>query len=305
MNAIQIENFSKTYSNGYEALKNVSFNVPQGSIFALLGPNGAGKTTLIKTLLGIVSASSGNATILGENYLSTSIRKRISYLPENHKYPLFLSGSEVLYYFGAMSGIEKSVLKQRIPDILKLVNMHEWSGTKIKKYSKGMMQRIGLAQALVSNPDLIFLDEPTDGIDPMGRREIHDILKRIKNEGKTVFINSHMLAEVESVCDYVAILKLGELIRIGTVEDITTSHEKFIIDFDFPEDELITLLNKTNYTFFNDTNHKLVFQLNSITELNEVIDLLRLNRVNIKAIYNVKSTLEDKFIQLVKEEGTL
>ena len=162
MLALEIKNLSKVYNGTLRALDNVSFNVEKGKVFGLLGPNGAGKTTLIKSLLGIIQIQSGEAKMLGESIENPKIRERIGYLPENHKYPNFLTGKEVLFHFGSLSGVDKITLEKRIPELLKLVSMDKWSNTKIKKYSKGMMQRIGLAQALVNDPDLIFLDEPTD-----------------------------------------------------------------------------------------------------------------------------------------------
>lgn len=302
MNAIEIQNFTKVYEGQIQALTDVTFSVPKGHIFGLLGPNGAGKTTLIKALLGIISITSGNATILGEHFKKTQIRKQIGYLPENHKYPLFLNGREVLHYFGSLSGVSTEIINQRIPEILKLVSMENWDGTKIKKYSKGMMQRIGLAQALISDPEILFLDEPTDGIDPVGRREIHDILKELKDRGKTIFINSHMLAEIESVCDSVAILKKGRLARIGTVEEITTDKEKVMIEVDYPDDLFNTLFEKSEFHYFEEGDRIYSFQISDTERLNALIDFLRSNNVLIKSIYNSKSTLEDSFINVVKSE---
>lgn len=302
MHAISIQNFTKVYDNDVTALSEVSFNVPKGHIFGLLGPNGAGKTTLIKALLGIIKITKGDAQILGESFEDNSIRKKIGYLPENHKYPLFLTGREVLHYFGSLSAVSSERINQRIPDVLKLVSMEKWDETKIKKYSKGMMQRIGLAQALISDPEILFLDEPTDGIDPVGRREIHDILVKLKEEGKTIFINSHMLAEVESVCDSVAILKNGRLARIGSVEEITVDKEKVMIEVDFPAGLFAKLLNETEFHYFEEATNIYSFQINQAEKLNELIDLLRKNHVLIKAIYNSKSTLEDSFIKVVQNE---
>ena len=298
MLALEISSVSKVYNGEVKALDSVSFNVELGKIFGLLGPNGAGKTTLIKSLLGIIHFNSGYARIFGEAHSNTLVRKRIGYLPENHKYPLFLTGEEVLLHYGRLSGVSKQQLEKRIPELLKLVSMDKWGTTKIKKYSKGMMQRIGLAQALVNDPDLIFLDEPTDGIDPVGRHEIHDILKSLAAKGKTIFINSHMLAEIESVCDDVAILKKGKLIRFGSVEEITTEKERFIIQYEpngVPVAQLVS-----EYNFFEENDETLIFELDGYKKLNEIIDILRKHEITLTSINHVKNTLEDSFIKLVK-----
>lgn len=299
MLALEINNLSKVYNGTLKALDNVSFKVEKGKVFGLLGPNGAGKTTLIKSLLGIIQIQSGDAKMLGESIENPKIRERIGYLPENHKYPNFLTGQEVLFHFGSLSGVDKETLENRIPELLKLVSMDKWHGTKIKKYSKGMMQRIGLAQALINDPDLIFLDEPTDGIDPVGRREIHDILKDLSARGKTIFINSHMLAEIESVCDDVAILKQGKVIRSGSVEEITTEKERFVIQYEpngTPMDSIIS-----SYNYFEENDKTLIFELEGYSKLNELVDLLRKNDISLTSMNHVKNTLEDSFIKLVQE----
>jgi ABC-2 type transport system ATP-binding protein len=302
LNAIQIETLSKTYQGGVQALNNVSFNVQEGQIFGLLGPNGSGKTTLVKSLLSIINISSGSAKIFDENINHSKIRRRLGYLPENHKYPLFLTGYDVLFYYGGLSNIPRVKLKEKIPELLKIVSMDEWANVKIKKYSKGMMQRIGLAQALVSDPDLIFLDEPTDGIDPVGRREIHDILKKLKNEGKTIFLNSHMLAEVESVCDEVAILKKGRLLRIGTVEELTTQKEHYTFVVEPLSEGIQNQLQNDIQEIIFETDSKLLIAISNYDELNRTIDTMRSKQILIKSIQNVKSSLEDSFIEIVNKE---
>ena len=302
MNAIQIETLSKTYQGGIQALTDVSFNVKKGQIFGLLGPNGSGKTTLVKSLLSIINITTGSAKIFDKDIKDSKIRKRLGYLPENHKYPLFLTGYDVLFYYGGLNNIPVKELKARIPELLKIVDMTDWGQTKIKKYSKGMMQRIGLAQALVSDPELIFLDEPTDGIDPVGRREIHDILKNLKAKGKTIFINSHMLAEVESVCDEVAILKKGRLLRMGTIEELTTQKEHYVFEVESLSEETQNDLQNDVQEIIFETSEKLLIAISNYDELNRTIDLFRSKQIILKSIQNVKSSLEDSFIEIVKED---
>lgn len=301
MTAIAIDSVSKTYQGGIQALNNVSFNVKEGQIFGLLGPNGAGKTTLVKSLLSIISISSGSAKIFDRDIKESSIRKRLGYLPENHKYPLFLTGEDVLFYYGGLSQISRIKLREKIPELLKMVSMQDWANVKIKKYSKGMMQRIGLAQALVSDPDLIFLDEPTDGIDPVGRREIHDILRKLRDQGKTIFLNSHMLAEVESVCDEVAILKKGKLLRIGSVEELTTKKENYIIIVEPLAESTKKELEAEELELIIESDEKIIASISNYDELNRIIDSLRRKQIIIKSLHAMKSSLEDSFIEIVRE----
>jgi len=219
---IQTENLSKHFNRGkLRALDGVSLQVGAARVFGLLGPNGAGKTTLVKLLLAILHETSGTATLFGKPVSDYELRRRIGYLPENHRYPDFLKGGAVMDYFGRFAGVPKAQRQQRIPELLKLVGMEKWATTKIRKYSKGMMQRLGLAVAMINDPDLLLLDEPTDGVDPIGRKEIRDIILHLKQQGKTIFINSHLLSEVEMVCDEVAIMNKGKIVVEGPVAQLT------------------------------------------------------------------------------------
>ena len=202
-------------------MKGVSFQVERGTIFGLLGPNGAGKTTLIKVLLGIVRKTDGTAALLGLPAGDRSGRRSVGYLPESHRIPRHHTANSALEYYGSLSGMSGAEVRRRRPELLELVGLGSWGQSSVKKFSKGMLQRLGLAQALMHNPELLILDEPTDGVDPVGRSEMRGTLQRLKSEGKTIFINSHLLQEIELVCDRVAILVQGELRREGLVEEIT------------------------------------------------------------------------------------
>src|SRR5690554_3065997 len=211
MNVIETSGLTKVYTSSFgkkkvEALIDLNLSVSHGTIFGLLGPNGAGKTTLVKLLLGINFPTAGNAKILNEEPDNYLIKSRVGYLPENHKYPSYLTGGEVLNFYGRLSGIDGIELSRKIDELLELMQLRKWKKTKIKAYSKGMMQRLGLAQAMINDPELIFLDEPTDGVDPIGRKEIRDILLQLKNKGKTIFLNSQLLSEVELITDRDGIL---------------------------------------------------------------------------------------------------
>jgi ABC-2 type transport system ATP-binding protein len=207
------------------AVKNLTLSVHAGEVFGFLGPNGAGKTTTMNVLLGFANATSGSASIFGVNVEQTIARQRLGYLPELTYYYKFLTAEELLRFYSRIFGIERAERERRIDAVLKLVELEHARKRLIKTYSKGMQQRVGLAQALINNPDLLILDEPTSGLDPLGRMKVRDIIKRLKNEGKTVFFSSHELGEVETVCDRVAIMHEGELMVEGRVDDLAREHQ--------------------------------------------------------------------------------
>jgi ABC-2 type transport system ATP-binding protein len=225
---IQTSELKKIYRTGFwmnqkiESLKNCTLSVYQGETFGLLGPNGAGKTTLLKTLLGIVRRTSGKAWLLGKPIGNRPIKQRIGYLPENPYFYDYLTGWEFLQYTAQLFEIPSDLQQQRIPQLLDLVGLSQSATRKkqMRQYSKGMLQRIGMAQALINDPELVFLDEPMSGLDPMGRYQIREIILSLKAQGKTVFFNSHILSDVEKICDRVAILANGELICSGSLEEL-------------------------------------------------------------------------------------
>jgi ABC-2 type transport system ATP-binding protein len=228
--AIDVQELSKTYREGllvprvHPALKNVSLKVKTGEVFGLLGPNGAGKTTLIKVLLGILHPTKGIAQVLREPAGSKAARRKIGYLPENLVFPRHHTGRSALYFYGRLSEMSDSQIAARENELFDLVSLQGRQNEAVRRYSKGMRQRLGLAQAMLHDPDLLILDEPTDGLDPMGRSQIRDVLDKLKQRGKTVFLNSHILQEVELICDRVAIMALGQLRGIGTIDELIRSH---------------------------------------------------------------------------------
>ena len=233
MLAININNIVKDYKNPkgenklLRVLDNVSFKVDNGSIYGLLGQNGAGKTTLIKILLGIVHPTSGNFSLLESKQNDRNILEKVGFLPENHNFPKFLSAKEFLYYFGKLSHLNSNDISIRTTKLLDMVGLSARSNSKIRTFSKGMMQRLGLAQAMINQPELVFLDEPTDGVDPIGRKEIRDILLHLKSQGTTIFLNSHLLSEVEMITDRVAFLNKGKLVKEGSISDLTATKHEF------------------------------------------------------------------------------
>ena len=232
---VKTSELRKVYRTGFwlnqkiESLKNCSLTVYQGETFGLLGPNGAGKTTLLKTLLGIVRPTSGRAWLLDSPIGDTQVRQRIGYLPENAYYYDYLTGWEFLQFVAGLFEIPNDLQQQRIPLLLDLVGLSKLAARKkqLRQYSKGMLQRIGLAQALINDPEVVFLDEPMSGLDPIGRYQIREIILSLKAQGKTIFFNSHILSDVEKICDRVAILAEGELICTGSLNELLGSADTY------------------------------------------------------------------------------
>lgn len=225
---VQTWNLGKTYRTGFwmnqkiESLKNCSLSIHRGETFGLLGPNGAGKTTLLKTLLGITRPTTGRAVILGKPTGDRSVKQKIGYLPENAYLYDFLTAWEFLEFVAGLFQIPKSKQRKRIAELLDLVGLARATARKkkLKQYSKGMLQRVGMAQALINDPEIVFLDEPMSGLDPMGRYRIREIVLSLKQQGKTIFFNSHVLSDIEQICDRIAFLALGELICQGSLDEL-------------------------------------------------------------------------------------
>ena len=223
---LRVEYRGQTSGQGRKlAVNQLNLKVQAGEVFGFLGPNGAGKTTTMNVLLGFVNATDGEAFLFGVNVREPIARQRIGYLPELTYYYQFLTAEELLRFYSRIFGIPRGQADQRIDQLLKLVELEGARKRPIKTYSKGMQQRVGLAQALINNPDLLILDEPTSGLDPLGRMKVRGIIQRLKNEGKTVFFSSHELGEVETVCDRVAIINEGELKVEGRVADLVEKHQ--------------------------------------------------------------------------------
>jgi len=232
---IDIRELTKDYEVGFlrkkrvRALDHLSLQVRAGEIFGFLGPNGAGKTTTLKLLMRLIYPTEGTAFILGESIGSVQTRQRIGYLPENPYFYDYLSGRELLHYTAALFGIQKQQARSRADQLLELVGLDSASADRqLRKYSKGMLQRIGIAQALVNDPEIVFLDEPMSGLDPIGRREIRDLILRLRQMQRTVFFSSHILSDVEMLCDRIAILNRGRLVRSGSVAELTLSSDSAV-----------------------------------------------------------------------------
>ena len=311
--AIQTRDLSKTYRDGWfgrrrvQALAGVTLSVNRGEIFGLLGPNGAGKTTLIKVLLGLVHKTSGDAEMLGRPAGHRPTRRQIGYLPEHHRIPHHLTGNTALEYYGGLSNLSVGDIRRRRPELLDMVGLSRWGKTLVRKYSKGMMQRLGLAQAMLHDPDLLILDEPTDGVDPVGRAEIRKVLDRLKSEGKTIFLNSHLLQEVELVCDRVAILGRGRLRRMDTVDALrrqTSPEVALTLRADEPTVRRVLNGRPVLTAQQLDTDHlRITVEASDQPSLDRWIDLLRTGGISIAAVTRRQFTLEEAFLDLVLNDA--
>jgi ABC-2 type transport system ATP-binding protein len=227
--AVDLRDVAKTFQRRVQALRGIQMQVRFGEIFGLLGPNGAGKSTLVKIMMTVVRPTRAEGTILGRPIGHKPTLARVGYLPEHHRFPPYLTGRQALEFFAALTKVDRRARKRRAGELLEIVGLEKWANVKVGVYSKGMQQRIALAQALVNDPDLVVLDEPTDGLDPVGRRDVRELLVRLRAAGKTIFLNSHLLSEVECVCDRVAILSAGKVVRQGTLDELTAGSKHFEI----------------------------------------------------------------------------
>ncbi len=294
---IETRNLVKNYGN-IQALRGVTLKVAPGNIFGLLGQNGAGKTTLIKILLGVARGWEGEASLLGAEAGDVAVRKQVGYLPEDHRFPDYHSAYSLLDFYGCLLGVSRPERQKRIPHYLEMVGIKGRMHYKIRTYSKGMKQRVGIAQALFHDPAIIFLDEPTDGVDPVGRREIREILLRLREQGKTIFINSHLLGEVELICDRVAILQRGEMIREGDIETLTRQVGRYQIRLAegqaFPEAEL----SQIGFAAVP-VGDLWQLELTADQSIDVVVDLLRSRQLSIRHLVEKRQTLEELFMATV------
>ncbi len=302
---LRVEKLLVNYSRGLlrprvsTALAGVDLAIGRGSVFGLLGPNGAGKTTLVKVLLGLVRPSSGRAELFGEPAGKAALRRRVGYLPEAHRLPQHLTGRQVLEIFGLMCGRERRWLRERIPGWLERLGMDRDADRKVREYSKGMQQRIGLAQALVHEPELVFLDEPTDGVDPLGRAVVREVIAELRARGITVFLNSHLLMEVEQMCDSVVILHRGRILRQGSMEELTRGTGAVHIELGRELTDLTERMAGCGQVL--GMTPRSVDLLADEQELGRAIDRLRADGTPIRAIEPKRLTLEQAFIDLIEQ----
>ena len=295
--AVDLIGVRKTYNREIRALGGVNIQVGRGEIFGLLGPNGAGKSTLVKIMMTVVRADEAMGTILGRPLGNRKKLALVGYLPENLRFPPYLTGMQVLDYYAALAKVPAAVRRTRAEDLLGRVGISRWEDTRISKYSKGMLQRLGIAQALMNDPELLVLDEPTDGLDPMGRRDIRVLLIELKAAGKTVFLNSHLLSEVEMVCDRVAILNEGLVARQGTLSELTAHTVEYRITASGDLAGIRDELDKLGATV---RDAQIVISGQDAEVVNAVIDLLRSRHHLIEAVEPRRLSLEDVFLETME-----
>ena len=291
--AVDLIGVRKTYPRGIEALRGVNVQVGRGEIFGLLGPNGAGKTTLVKIMMTVVRPDQALGTILGRPLGNRRKLARIGYLPESHRFPPYLTGRQLLEHYAMLSQVPRVQRRRRSGELMDRMGMGSWVDVRVGKYSKGMMQRLGLAQALMNDPDLIVLDEPTDGVDPMGRRDIRELLLECKRRGKTVFINSHLLSELEMVCDRVSILVAGLVARQGTLKELTEQSVEYRISV---ASDISALGGKISEMGGRVAEGAVVVSGHDAERLNRFIDVLRSNEILIETVERQRFSLEEVFV---------
>ena len=303
MIAIEILGMEKTYSVGFWrkkpkcALKPLHLRVEEGEIFGFLGPNGAGKTTTLKLLMGLVFPTAGSARILGMEVNDPRMKAQIGFLPEQPYFYDYLTARELLNYYGQLSGMAPKERSRKIDAALQRVGVPDVGGVQLRKFSKGMLQRVGIAQAILHDPKLVFFDEPMSGLDPMGRREVRDLMEDLKQEGKTVFFSTHILSDAEALCDHVAIINKGELQGVGAVADLTSSVDsKVELVWQGPAvpASLRTLGAECHVT--GDTVRATVSEANQ----DAAIEALRRERLRLISVTPVRTSLEDYFMQTLQ-----
>jgi len=299
--AIRTRGLRKVFG-GKVAVRNLTLDVARGEVFGFLGPNGAGKSTSVKMLLGLVFPTSGEAEILGRPAGDVKARSKVGFLPEHFRFYDWLTPAELLKLHGRLYGMSQRVLRERIPTLLDLVGLTPHRDKRLQEFSKGMLQRIGLAQALLNDPELIFLDEPTSGLDPFGRRMVRDIIKAQRDRGATVLLNSHLLGEVEITCDRVAFIKDGEVLETRTLEGEAKEQNTVLIRAGKVTDEMVKgLAQWTSSAQYE--GGRLVFSLSSNATLPEVVRYLVSAGADIYEVAPRRLSLEERFLQIVGSDG--
>jgi ABC-2 type transport system ATP-binding protein len=301
--AIETDQLRKVFGDN-AAVKSLTLQVQQGEVFGFLGPNGAGKTTSIKMLLSLIAPTSGDASLLGAPLGNRSVRARIGFLPEHFRFHDWLSAAEFLTLHGQLYGMPPEGLRKRIDELLETVGLTPFRNKQLRTFSKGMLQRIGLAQALLNTPDLVFLDEPTSGLDPVGRRLVRDIIHDLRRQGTSVFLNSHLLSEIEVTCDRVAFIKHGEVIRVvelKTLEDVKAS---VTIRAKGLNPETINGLSQWGQDIRVDDEHISLAVANEMV-LPDITRYLVAQGADVFSITPERLSLEELFIQVVGTDSSL
>lgn len=295
---IETENLSKIYEND-KGCRDINISVAEGEIYGFLGPNGAGKSTFIKTVVGLLFPTSGTAHILGKPIGDIETKKKIGYLPELFKYQEWMTGLDLLSFHSSLYKLDKKTSFAKIEEVLEIVNLKGAEKSKIGTYSKGMQQRIGIASALLCDPKLLFLDEPTSALDPIGRKEVRDIMLKLKIMGKTVFLNSHLLSEVEIICDSAAIISKGNIVKQGKINDLLEGNTILDIHVEDINNEILNKLEKFDEDLiFNGKNIKM--HIKEDDEIHQIASLIISGGGKLYGLTPHRDSLEDLFIKLVE-----
>jgi ABC-2 type transport system ATP-binding protein len=275
--------------------------VDDGEIFGFLGPNGAGKTTTLKMLMGLVFPTAGTARILGQDWTDPQVKAQIGFLPEQPYFYDYLTADELLEYYGQLSGVPAKERKRRINEVLTRVGLTDVTGVQLRKFSKGMLQRAGIAQAILHDPKVVFFDEPMSGLDPLGRREVRDLMEQLKHEGKTVFFSTHILSDAEALCDRVAIIHNGELRGVGAVEDLTSGVQgKVEVVWHGTQVPASMKALGADCYVSGDTVRAVI----ASTQQDAAIDALRRERLRLIAITPLRTSLEAYFVEKLQRTQT-
>src|SRR6266704_3529263 len=301
--AIEIENLTRDYETGFwrkkrvRALDSLSLTIEHGQIFGFLGANGAGKTTTLKLLMRLIYPTAGTARILGRDISDTSMHARIGYLPENPYFYDYLTAREFLNYCGELFGLARDTRERRTKELLTLVNLEDkgWD-RQLRKFSKGMLQRVGLAQALVNDPEIVFLDEPMSGLDPVGRREVRDLIASLRTQGKTVFMCSHILSDIEVLCDSVAIMKRGRLSQVGSLDELRARETSLVEIIATGADPAGTERHLPAGAKLTTTASGLRVEVADEQQVDAVIAALRKANGKLVAVQPVRQSLEELFL---------
>jgi ABC-2 type transport system ATP-binding protein len=303
--AIETDHLRKIYRSRLRkqvvvAVDSLDLRVPQGCVFGFLGPNGAGKTTTIMMLLGNVYPTSGSFRIFGISISNMDVRRRIGFLPEKFQFHELLTAEELLWFHGRLAGMDRHLLARRVPEVLEQVGLSERARSRVREFSKGMQQRLGIAQAILHDPDLIILDEPTSALDPLGRRDVRDLILHLKSQGKTVFLNSHLLSEVEMVCDEVAILRGGKVQRQGDLDMLLQLHPVVDVELRVPSERVMQAVRAMSAVLSQDGTR-------FTAEVQSDEDIPALARCIVEAGGDImrfvprRESLEDLFVRVVEE----
>jgi ABC-2 type transport system ATP-binding protein len=304
MDVIVVEKLNKTYRSVWPwekpstVLSDVTFSVHQGEIFGFLGHNGAGKTTTMKVLIGLTGASSGRVALFGEPVGDVAIHRRIGYLPESPYFYDYLTAEEFLSFYGRLAGLDRTTVKRRVPVLLERVGLVDAGRRPLRKFSKGMLQRIGLAQALVHDPELIILDEPMSGLDPVGRKEVRDLILSLRDQGKTVFFSTHIISDVEMICDRVGILAKGRMLALGRVEDLINEHRSQSVELvcdGIVGDEIAIIKQSASRILQQGSRCLMIFDRQE--SLEEVLGAVREHGGKLVSLTPHKGSLEDIFME--------